>query len=256
LRKAERERRERLRWRVENLHMGRLLAGQYLVLEKAGEGAEGVVYIVRDQFTRTDRALKFYFDPESIQSLTRVANKMSHLHHENIVRHYGVGHMKLGREQVLFLITEALDGPLLCEYQDEFPARRLGLFEAMRYFSDVIRGLAFAHSLGFVHEDVHRENVVLQYDPRRPDRDYVAKLNDFFPTGRTREVARRQVDIREAGFLLYEMLTGKFEYAPRNLRNLPEECAELIRGCVHRDRARRFSDARKVLEALRQMQWL
>jgi hypothetical protein len=40
------------------------------------------------------------------------------------------------------------------------------------------------------------------------------------------------------------------------LRDLPEECAELIRGCVHCDRRRRFSDAKKVLEELRQMQWL
>ena len=121
MRKAEAERRERLRRSIENFQPGRVLAGQYLVLEKAGTGAEGVVYLVRDQFIRAERALKFYLDPDAIRYLTRVAHKMSHLHHENIVRHYGVGHLKLGREQVLFLVTEAYNGPLLSEYQDWFP---------------------------------------------------------------------------------------------------------------------------------------
>jgi hypothetical protein len=92
MRKVERERRERLRRLVENLPPGRLLSSQFLVLDKAGSGAEGVVYRVRDQFTRTTRALKFYLDPNADQFLPRLAHKMSHLHHENIVRHFGVGH--------------------------------------------------------------------------------------------------------------------------------------------------------------------
>lgn len=256
MRKEERERLERLRQNVANLHPGRILASQFIVLEKAGEGAEGMVYLVHDQFTHTERALKFYLDAESARHLTRIAHKMSYLHHENIMRHYGVGHVRLGGQQVLFLIMEPYDGFALADYQDQFPGRRLGLFEALKYFADVMRGLDYAHTRGFVHEDIHRENVVLHHDPHRTDREFVAKLNDFFPTGRTRMVQRRQDDILEAGYLLYEMLTGKLEYKAGNLRRLPAEVADLIRLCVHRDRSRRFSHPRKVLEALREMQWV
>lgn len=256
MRKAERERRERLRRLVENLQPGRLLSSQFLILEKAGSGAEGVVYRVRDQFTRTIRALKFYLDPHADQRLPRVAHKMSHLHHENIVRHFGVGHVKLGGQQILFLIMEAYDGLILSEYQDGLPARRVGLFESLRYFADIIQALVFAHARGFVHEDIHRENVVLHRDPHRSDRKFVAKLNDFFPKGRTRTVTSRQADIREAGYILYEMLTGRTEYEARRVRSLPPECADLIRRCVHRDLSRRYDDARKVHDALRAMQWL
>ena len=255
-RREVKERQARLRYLIENLQPGRVLASQFIVLEKAGSGSEGVVYLVHDQFTHSERALKFYLDAESIQHLTRVARKMSNLHHENIIRHYGVGHFRLGGQQVLFLIMEAYEGFALSEYQDHFPGRRIGLFEALKYFADVIRALDYAHTRGFVHEDIHRENVVLHHDPHRADREFVAKLNDFFPTGRTRQVERRQADIREAGFLLFEMLTGKFEYAARHLARLPPECADLIRQCVHRDRSRRFSHPKKVLDALRMMQWV
>lgn len=256
MRKAERERRERLRQWIENLAPGRVLASQFIILEQAGAGAEGVVYLVSDQFTRTLRALKFYYDPKAAWHLKQLAHKMSHLHHENIVRHYGVGQVTFARQPVLFLILEAYDGHVLSEYQDQFPGRRLGLFEALKYFTDVIQALVYAHSRGFVHEDIHRENVILHRDPHRKNRKFVAKLNDFFPAGRTYLVERRQTDIREAGFLLYEMLTGKWEFAARDLKRLPVECADLIRRCVHRDRSRRFTHPRKVLEALEEMQWL
>jgi serine/threonine protein kinase len=256
MRKREREHRERLRQLVENLQPGRLLSNQFLVLEKAGNGAEGVVYRVRDQFTRTTRALKFYFDPDADELLPRVAHKMSHLHHENIVRHFGVGHVKLGGQQMLFLIMEAYDGLILSEYQNGLPGRRVDLFESLRYFADIIHALVFAHGRGFVHEDIHRENVVLHHDPYRRDRKFVAKLNDFFPKGKTRTIQSRQADIREAGYILYEMLTGRAEYEARRLRSLPPECAELIRRCVHRDLSRRYDDARKVHDKLRGMQWL
>ena len=256
MRKAQRERIERLRRRVEELWPGRLLAGQYLVLEKAGSGAEGVVYLVRDQFTRTERALKFYYDPESIRHVTRVANKMSNLHHDGIIRHFGVGHVRMGGEQVLFLIMEAYDGVVLSDYQNEFPGRRLGLFESLKYFADVMRALEYAHGRGYVHGDIHRENVVLDQTIGWPEREHVARLNDFFPTGSSRRPAERQVDIREAGFLLYEMLTGKMDYATRHLKRLPPECADLIRHCIHPNRRRRYSDARQVMDALRRMQWV
>ena len=256
MRKSEAEKIQRLQRLVENLEPGRVLTDQYVILEKAGAGAEGVVYIVRDLFTRTERAIKFYLDPDSIRHLTKVAHKMTHLHHENIVRHYGVGRVRLWGENVLFLIMEAYHGIVLFEYQREFRGRRLGVFEAMKYFADVIRGLSYAHSLGFVHGDIHRENVVLHEVRGRSDREYIAKLNDFFPAGKTRSVARRQVDIKEAGFLLYEMLTGKIEYRAEALSKVPPECAQLIRTCIHRDRRRRFTDTRKILQALRNLQWL
>jgi serine/threonine protein kinase len=256
MRKAERERRERQRLWIENLAAGRVLASQFLILEKAGSGAEGVVYLVRDQFTRTEKAIKFYYNPEDAWHLKRLAHKMTHLQHENIVRHHGVGQVTHAGQPVLFLIMEPYDGHVLSHYQDRFPGRRLGLFEALKYFTDVIQALVYAHSRGFVHEDIHRENVVLHHDPHRRGREYVAKLNDFFPAGRTFEVKRRQVDIREAGFLLYEMLTGKMEYAARHLKTMPPECADLIRRCVHRDRARRYKHPRRVLEVLRDMQWV
>ena len=254
--KAERERGEKLRRLVENLQPGRLLASQFLILDHAGSGAEGAVYRVRDQFTRTTRAVKFYFDPGADQLLPHVAHKMSHLHHQNIVRHFGVGRVQMGGQRIRFLIMEAYDGLSVSEHQDALPARRIGLFDSLRYFADIIRGLVFAHGRGFVHEDIHSENVILHRDPYQRDREFVAKLNDFFPTGRTRTVANRQVDIREAGYLLYEMLTGKSDYKAMRLRSLPPECAELIRRCVHRDLSRRYDDVRKVQAALRAMQWI
>ncbi|MBI4161734.1 MAG: protein kinase [Acidobacteria bacterium] len=184
-----------------------------------------------------------------------LAHRMVRLFHQNIVQHYGVGQMVISGFSIPFLITEYVDGPSLAEFLADHGRRRVGLFEALGYFSGIAQALAFAHSRGYAHGDVHRDNVLLAEDRKSPRPRHVAKLNDFFPTSRSHVREGKLADVRETGLLLVEMLTRDDRYRAGAMRTLPPEVRDLIRRCVSA-RRKRFTDGRQIVRALRELQWI
>jgi len=247
--------RARVLQKVRALEPGQVVANQYRVLELLGDGVEGVVYRVWDLYTRTERALKFFFDEEKIPFFAGLAKKMITLKHPNIVQVFGVGHLTYRKRPVFFLEMECVSGPILSTYILEQAGRRLPLFEALRLFADVVHAMAFAHRLGYIHEDLHSDNVILAR-AARPGRfrRHTAKLNDFFPRGRRGSKDLKRKDVKALGRLLFEMLTGKLDYRARYLKAMPPEIAGLIRDCF-RKLPRSFSDAQQIETTLRELQW-
>jgi hypothetical protein len=255
MRKTQAIHRERVLQKVRALEPGEVVANQYRVIERLGDGVEGVVYRVWDLYTRTERALKFFFDEEKIPFFAGLAKKMINLQHPNIVQVFGVGHLTYRKRPVFFLEMECVSGPLLAKYILERPKRRLPLFEALRLFADVVQAMAFAHRLGYIHEDLHSDNVILARLPRAGRyRRHIAKLNDFFPRGRRGSKALKRKDVKALGRLLFEMLTGKLDYRARYLGKMPPEIAGLIRDCF-RFPPRGFADAQQIEATLRELQW-
>ena len=246
--------RERVVQKVSALELGQVVANQYRVLERLGDGVEGVVYRVWDLYTRSERALKFYFDEEKIPFFAALARKMITLQHPNIVQVFGVGHLTYRKRPVFFLEMERIEGPLLSYYILTQPGRKLPLFEALRLFADVVEAMSFAHRLGYIHEDLHSDNVILAQASRGRYRHYTAKLNDFFPRGRRGARALKRQDVKALGRLLFEMVTGKLEYRARLLSGMPREIADLIRDCYRRP-PRGFDDATQIEAVLRELQW-
>jgi hypothetical protein len=247
--------RKRVQERVRTFEPGTVVANQYRVLEQLGDGVEGVVYRVWDQYTRTGRALKFFFDEEKIPFFAGLAKKMINLQHPNIVQVFGVGHLTYRRKPVYFLEMECVEGPLLSDYIRDRRGRRLPLFEALGLFADVVQALSFAHRLGYVHEDLHSDNVILQGVKGMRFRRHTAKLNDFFPRGRRGARILKRQDVKALGRLLFEMLTGRLEYRSRSLEGMAPEVAGIIRDCYRRS-PRGFADAQDLEKALRDLQWL
>jgi hypothetical protein len=146
--------------------------GRYLIVERLGMGAMGVVYAAYDPDLDRKVALKLLrFDgaearDEARQArLVREAKAIAKLSHPNVVGIFDVG----VHERRVFLAMEYLPGGTL---RDWLAAERRGWRAIVARFIEVGRGLAAAHAEGLVHRDFKPDNVLL-------DRTGAPKIVDF-----------------------------------------------------------------------------
>jgi len=140
--------------------------GRYVVLERLGVGAMGVVYSAYDPELARQVALKV-LRPKAVAKqgaaaarvrLLREAQSLAQLAHPNVVSVYDVGR---GDDEV-FLAMELIVGENLRSW-----SRRVkGWREIVAVFIEAGRGLAAAHRLGLVHRDFKPENVLVAEDGR------------------------------------------------------------------------------------------
>jgi formylglycine-generating enzyme required for sulfatase activity len=160
---------------------------RYLILERVGNGAMGVVYGAYDPELDRKIALKFLDGDPGEQNevgrarLLREAKVMARLTHPNVVAVHDVGVFG-GR---VFLAMEFLAGGTLRKW---LTARRRDCREVLTVFAAAGKGLAAAHAAGLVHRDFKPENVLLDNDGR-------PRVVDF---GLAREAASLD-EQREAG---------------------------------------------------------
>ena len=140
--------------------------GRYVVLDRLGVGAMGVVYSAYDPELARQVALKV-LRPKAVENqgaaaarvrLLREAQSLAQLSHPNVVSVYDVG----SGEDEVFLAMELVVGENLRSW-----ARRVKSWrEIVDVFIEAGRGLAAAHRLGLVHRDFKPENVLVSDDGR------------------------------------------------------------------------------------------
>ncbi|KAF9134406.1 hypothetical protein BGW39_007158 [Mortierella sp. 14UC] len=210
--------------------------GPYLLGKTLGKGSSGCVKLARHRKTNEKVAVK-------IISKASLANKaavnrgiereiaiMKLINHPHVIRLYDV----YETEKELFLVMEFVAGGELFEYLVN--KGRLDEAEALRFFQQIIVGLAFCHKRKICHRDLKPENLLLD------DRMNV-KIADFGmaslqKTGRLLETscgsphyASPEVvtglkydgsssDIWSCGIILYALLTGHLPFDDENIRQL------------------------------------
>ncbi|KAF9403678.1 hypothetical protein BGZ94_004541, partial [Podila epigama] len=155
---------------------------------------------------------------------------MKLINHPHVIRLYDV----YETEQELFLVMEYVSGGELFEYLVN--KGRLDESEALRFFQQIIVGLAFCHKRKICHRDLKPENLLL-------DQKMNVKIADFGmaslqKTGRLLETscgsphyASPEVvtgmkydgstsDIWSCGIILYALLTGHLPFDDENIRHL------------------------------------
>ena len=203
--------------------------GDYDIESFLGKGSIGKVYLARHRRIGRRVALKTVhleqkFEDEDDRSefykrLQREAELCAAMQHPNIVTLYDVGYEG---DQVSYLATEFVDGEsLLARLRRKRP---LALVEALSIASDLLRGLAYAHTKGVIHRDIKPANILLtaegqakiaDFGVARPlhssltaTRSLVGTPNYMSPEQvKTAPVSPRS-DLFSAGVVMYEMLTG------------------------------------------------
>lgn len=139
---------------------GALILGNYIILEKLGQGGMGTVFKARHRRMNRLVALKVLpaalaSIPEAIARFQREVQAAAALQHPHIATAYDADEAA----GVHFLVMEYVDGPTLAAYVKA--TGPVSLAAAVRLTAQAARGLAAAHAAGFVHRDIKPSNLIV-----------------------------------------------------------------------------------------------
>ena len=132
--------------------------GRYVVDERLGAGAMGVVFRAHDPKLDRHVAIKMSHASHAqsrrgAERFAREARAMAALQHPNVVEVYDFG----VRDGEAFLVMELLEATTLSAWLRSEPSRA----DRMRVLLEAGRGLAAAHEAGLVHRDFKPANVLI-----------------------------------------------------------------------------------------------
>ena len=120
----------------------------------------GVVWSAWDNKTKREVAIKLLpadnETEERRKRLMREAEVISAIKHDNVIKFHEVGQ----HQRHFFVVMERLEGTALSQYG----ARPMRMVDAIGLVMPAIRGVAAAHSKGYLHRDVKPDNIFLLHD--------------------------------------------------------------------------------------------
>ncbi|XP_055377910.1 serine/threonine-protein kinase STK11 isoform X2 [Condylostylus longicornis] len=221
------------------------MVGKYVMGDILGEGSYGKVKEVLDSETLNRRAVKILTKrklrriPNGEQNVQREIQLLKNLRHTNVIELIDVLYNE--EKQKMYLIMEYCVGGLQ-EMLDYAPQKKLPLFQAHKYFVQLIEGLEYLHGRGVIHKDIKPGNLLLTLDHTLKISDFgVAEQLDTFaiddtcttgqgsPAFQPPEIANGlesfsgyKVDIWSSGVTLYNITTGLYPFEGDNIYRLLE----------------------------------
>ncbi|MBQ9345971.1 MAG: Stk1 family PASTA domain-containing Ser/Thr kinase, partial [Oscillibacter sp.] len=265
-------------------YIGRTLDSRYEILERIGTGGMAVVYKAKDnrlgrlvavKILRSDLAQ----DEDLRRRFNAESQAVAQLSSPHIVAVYDVS--RGGDTE--YIIMELIDGITLKQYMEK--RGRLNWRESLHFITQIMRGLAHAHSKGIIHRDIKPQNIMVLRDGSVKVADFgIAVLENASQTltqqalGSVHYISPEQArgertdarsDIYSAGVVLYEMLTGRLPFegesavsvalqhlnsTPPNPRSvnpdIPEQLELICMKAMAQDRLRRYSSAEFMIQDL------
>ena len=255
----------------------------YKIISVLGEGGMGVVYKALDMKLERFVALKILStqsanNPQFIERFKREARNQAKLTHPNIVPVYGF----TDDHGILGIAMEFVEGDTLEKVI--YKKKRLDIVEALEILKQILEGVAYAHTKGFIHRDIKPSNIIIT-------RENSVKIMDFgisksmFDKGITKtgtkigtilymspeqiraEEPTRQSDIYSIGITFYEMLVGKtpFDFGTEyeimeahlkknpgrvsvNLDSVPPEIDKIVAKSLDKSLQKRYMTCEEFLE--------
>ncbi len=265
-------------------YIGKMLDGRYEILELIGSGGMANVYkakchrlnrLVAIKILKSDLAQNASFRRRFRDESLAVAQ----LSHNNIVSVYDVS----SSEGIEYIVMELIDGITLKQYMER--RGQMDWREALHFITQIMRGLAHAHSRGIIHRDIKPQNIMVLRDGSVKVADFgIACLANEGQTltqealGSVHYISPEQArgdrtdarsDIYSAGVVLYEMLTGRLPFEgdsavsvaiqhlsstplnPRELNpDIPEAMELICMKAMNPDIQKRYATANAMLEDL------
>lgn len=260
----------------------------YRIVSVLGKGGMGIVYKAYD--TKLDRyvAIKLLnsgvVDKDRfVERFKREAKNHAKLSHPNIVTVYGF----IEYSNLLGIVMEYVEGESLEKVIDR--QGRFNLFDVIYILKQLLQGIGYAHSKGFIHRDIKPSNIILNKEGVTKIMDFgISKSlydNDMTKTGskigtvyymspeqiRGHDVTNRS-DIYSIGCTIYEMIVGvppfdfqsEFEVMEGHLKktvpklrdkipNIPDELEKVILKALQKDPNARYSSCEEMLQDVQQL---
>ncbi len=225
----------------------------YKIISVLGEGGMGIVYKAFDLKLERFVAIKILsphalLNPQFIARFKREAKNQAKLTHPNIVPVYGFTE----DNHTLGIVMEYVEGETL-EHLIKRKSR-LSSIESLTILKQILTGVGYAHSKGFVHRDIKPSNVIINNEGTIKIMDFGISKSIYDSKGITKTGAKlgtilymspeqikaleptNQSDIYSIGITFYEMLNGKtpfedgtdFEIMEAHLKKNPPKLSTIL----------------------------
>lgn len=178
------------------------------------------------------------------------------LSHPNLIRLYRSGRCQLGAINLIFVVMEYAEENL----GQIIPERPLTPAEAQEMLDPTLDALAYLHGQGLVHGRLNPANIMALNDRLKLASDHIYRAGDsipgpqepdvYTPPESRNEIASPAADVWSLGITLAEVLTQhppswdeKDGADPLLPAGLPAPFLEIVRGCLSRDPASRWTIA-------------
>lgn len=231
-----------------NLAPGYVLARKYEVIQTLGTGWEGEVYLVRENATQIERAIKLFYPHRNLndKSAKFYARKLHKLRHCNIViQYYNQETIIRQNNPVTVLVSEFVEGELLSDFLARQPGKRLSPFPAVHLLHSLAKGIECIHQMNEYHGDLHTENIIVQ----RHGLGFDLKLLDFYRWNAPKKENVRD-DVVDLIKIFHEAVGGSKHY-----QRQPSVVKSICRGLKRSLILKNFRSAGQLKEYLENMEW-